>query len=271
MKGCNFLWVVVGAAALCCGAPEAGAVIVYNSNGFEPPSIIPGDIEGQDATNGPWQRSGNNASTGLVQVAVKQAGLQALQATRAPTADGDARWGVFKPIANATKVTVSFDMNVQRSTLPAGSFGPFVGVEGYDELNNAPLLAGSVGVDATTGDVLYQEAGTGVLVETGTLAAFNTWNNYKLVLDYTTDRYSIFFNGNLLASSGFVDSGINDFTDAPVAVLAAGGDLLSLSAAGTGFFDNYTIEHEIPEPGCVLLGLIPMLMLGRATSRRRSA
>jgi hypothetical protein len=270
MKGRNFWWVVVvGALVLGGGVREARAVIVYNSNGFEPPSIVSGDIEGQDVANGPWQKSGNNASTGLVQIAVKQAGLQALAASRAPTAGGDARWGVSKPIPGATRVIISFDMNVQPSALPAGSFGPFIGVEAYDELNNAPLLAGSLGVDATTGDVLYQEAGTGFLVETGALAAFGTWNSYKLVLDYTADRYSIFFNGNLLATSGFVDGGINDFTDAPVAVLAAGGDALSLSAAGTGFFDNYTIEHEIPEPGSALLGLIPMVML--ATSRRRGA
>jgi hypothetical protein len=157
-------------------------------------------------------------------------------------------------------------MRVQQST--TAGFGPYAAVEVYDELDNAPLLAGSLGVDAKTGDVLFQEAGSGFLLETGQTVAFNTWNQFRMVLDYTNDRYTVFLNGTPIGSQGFVDGGIDDFTDADIAILAAGGDPASLSAAGTAFVDNYVVQYEVPEPSSVAFLLIPFAMLGRATARR---
>ena len=87
---------------------------------------------------------------------------------------------------------------------PAGvnngnQFGPFFGVEAYDDSGNAVGLLGSLGVDATTGDVLYQAAGTGFLTETGKLINFGQWNRFQIKLDYSTHMYTTYLNGATLA------------------------------------------------------------------------
>jgi hypothetical protein len=256
--------------AVSCGVagPAAGDV-VYNSGGFEPPLFVPGDLTNQDPLNGPWQKSGINSSTAVVQISNTQSGVQAVQVTRAANANGDARWAVVKPVANAVLVAVDWDMNVQQSTITSG-FGPFIGVEAYDGLDNPPALAGSMGVDAATGDVLYQATGSGVLTETGTTVPFNSWNHYRLLLDYANDKYSVFLNGSLLATQDFVDPGIDDFTDAPIALLAAAGDPISLAAGGTAYVDNYTIQHVVPEPTLAWV-VFSAGIFCRTTARRRAA
>jgi hypothetical protein len=256
------------------GAVEtASAATFYDSSGFESPLFVPGDVTGQDLLNGPWQKSGVNASTATVQVAVKQGGLQAVQVTRAANANADARWGVLKPHANVTTpVAIDWDMNVAQSSVPNGSFGPFFGVEAYDSLDNpSPLLAGSLGVDAQTGEVLFQQSGTGFIEAVPNFTVpFDQWNHYRMLLDYQSGSYSIFVNGALKATEGFVDSGIADFTDAPIAALAASGDPASLSAAGTAYVDNYVIS-EVPEPGLAWVGLLGLAFLkrdSRSTNKR---
>jgi hypothetical protein len=91
-----------------------------------------------------------------------------------------------------------------------------------------------------------------------------------MLLDYQSGSYSIFVNGALKATEGFVDSGIADFTDAPIAALAASGDPASLSAAGTAYVDNYVIS-EVPEPGLAWVGLLGLAFLkrdSRSTNKR---
>ena len=261
MPGRRWLGLVgLGFVALGAWPVVSSGVVLYDSLGFEPPRFIPGEVTGQDPLNGPWEKSGTNTSSALVQALTVQSGAQALQVTRQGTETGDARWTVFKEVPAPQSVTVDWHMRVQQSGTTG--FGPYAAVEVYDELGNAPLLAGSLGVDSRTGDVLFQEAGTGFLLETGTVVAFDQWNQFRMVLDYTNDRYSVFLNGNLLGTQGFVDAGIDDFTDADIATLAA---------SGTAFFDNYSVQYEVPEPSSVLFLLIPFGMLGRATARRRRA
>jgi hypothetical protein len=201
---------------------------------------------------------------------VKQAGQKAVQVVRQASASGDVRFAVVKPIANVSSpITVDWDMNYTQSAVPTGSFGPFFGVEVYDGLNNAPLLAGSLGVDSKTGEVLYQETGDGAFVVTPLVLAPGTWNHFKISLDYTAKTYSIFVNGNLQATEPFVDPGIADFTDAPMSGLAAGGDAASLAAGGTAYFDNYVL-NGVPEPGVAGLGLLGVALSLRRGQNRRS-
>ena len=154
--------------------------------------------------------------------------------------------------------------------VPGTSFGPFFGVEAYDDdgVGNSNGLIGSLGVDATTGDVLYQAAGTGVLVESGSTVAFNEWNQFRIDIDFLLNQYTIGLNGVDLLTEGFVDgAGLDQFTDAPLATFAAAPDAISQATGGSAYFDNYrVVQGKIPEPTTLVLG---MLALAAAQGLRR--
>jgi len=248
--------------ALAAASAVAAPSPAYDSGGFEAPRFVAGSpLEGQDP-QGPWLKSGTGA-TATVQTATVFTGSQAVRVDRT---SGDTRWSVLRAAPVANQAIIDWDMNVTQST-HAGDFGPFFGVEAYDALDNPPLLAGSAGVDAKTGDVLYQAATTGIFTETGTKATFGQWNHFRLLLDYSTDRYSVFFNGTAVASNiGFVDPGVDDFTDAPISALAAAVE--PPIETGTAYFDNYTL---IPEPASLgLMGAVAVVgLLGRRSQARR--
>lgn len=196
------------------------------------------------------------AGASLAQSALAQVpnvGSQWVELSR-PATD-DARYAVIKPVVLPTAtISVEWDLNYKVSNLGNTAFGPYFAVEANDALDNANnfvLVAGSAGVDANTKEFLYQAAGTGFLTpvadatnaETGTVQLLpGVWNHFKMDLNYGTKQYSVFLNNSAtpIVTSGFVD-GANDFTDADLAALAAGGDPLSLNATGTALFDNYKV------------------------------
>jgi hypothetical protein len=128
------------------------------------------------------------------------------------------------------------------------------------------LLIGSVTIDARTGDVLFQEAGTGFLVEAGTILSRGTFHHLTLTANFSNKTYSLFANGALLRTEGFVDNAAARFTDAPLSTFAATGVSLT-TATGTAYFDNYTIV-TVPEP--VSAGLFCAGAVCLATRRRRA-
>jgi hypothetical protein len=257
-----FVAVAIGCFGLVRPAPAAQ---VFDSNGFEAPRYIPGDLAGQD-TAGPWLKDAGTA-TALVQSTVKQSGAQAVQLNRPASAAGDTRFGVLKPLtptAPLTTLRVNWDMNVTQANTPNVDFGPFFGVEGYDSFGTTPpKLIGSLGVDATTGEVLMQETGSGFFIPTGAVVPFGQWNHFTLEMNYVSRTYQAFVNG---VASGtpepFVDAGIVGFTDAPISTLAAQ-DGPGLLAPGTAYYDNYNIEI-VPEPSTVaIIGLASLGLLRR--------
>jgi hypothetical protein len=271
----------VGLAALLF-ASESRAQVIVDAGGFEAAAgystTFDGDgkLEGQvPATfNGTWLRtSGPALSTATVQSGLVKSGTQAVQVDRA--ANSDDRWAVpvvGYPSTGVDTICICWDMLVRGPAGTVGTdFGPFFGVEAYDD-NNAGQgvgLIGSLGVDATTGDVLYQAADTGVFKESGEKVEFGEWNRFNLFLDYSTKTYSIYFNNSLVATEGFVDEnnipgGLIDFTDADIAALAASANSQGLT--GTAFFDNFTV-HEgvpcgVPEPTTALMVLAGLVCAG---------
>jgi hypothetical protein len=268
---------------------------IVNAGGFELPFTtvfggtgqLEGQVnppgEGQILAPGQWQRTPGGTSTAVVQSTVfaPGGGTQAARVNRA--ANNDVRWAVqvdhlgypdfpnpFPPEPAQPLICISWDMRVEHTTGAAGTFGPFLGVEAYGSLAAAPGLLGSLGVDATTGDVLYQASGTGVLTETGSVVSFGQWNHYAIELDYSTDQYTVFLNFAELGTFGFVDAGLNTFSDADISALAAAGDPGSQALAGTAYFDNFLVREGpcvIPEPATWALAAFAILALAFAYRR----
>jgi hypothetical protein len=222
---------------------SASAQTVYDSAGFEAPRFNLGELEGQDAANGPWF-SDAVTSTGVVTNTVASDGSQSVRLDRAP--NDDSRWLISKPIVGLRDLLViEADIRTAFSDVSENAYGPIFAIEAYDAFNNVGTeikLAGMVGMDAATGELLYQEEGTGYLAPTGDILDADTWYNLRLELDYGTDTYSIFLDGVRKATVGFVDPGIDDFTDADLSAIAGAGDAESLAATGTGWFDNFSIK-----------------------------
>jgi len=264
------------AAAVALVTSSASAVVVYDSGGFEAPRFTTGlTLQGQDiAPNGPWLKD-PGTSSGVVSTTNPQSGSQAVTITRLAQSGADARWAVNKPLIPSSPflnvVETDVDMRVQQATYsgtpPTNTdFGPAFGLEAYDATVPAtPKLIGSLTVDATTGDVLYQQAGTGVLVETGTTVSLGAYHHFKLSVDFGTGKYLSYVDNVLVHTESFVDASAVAFTDASIGTFAASASS-NLTATGTSYFDNFTI-NQIPEPSTV--GVVGMGLAGLLGRRRR--
>jgi hypothetical protein len=162
----------------------------------------------------------------------------------------DNRWTV--PLGNAFPshrfMLVDWDMRVI-GTGDQNVLGPFFGVEAYDEAGTGGLgLLGTLGVDATTGDVVYQAPVTGALTDTGKTVVLDEWNSFGMVFDFMTDQYSTYLNGERVTMTAFVDAnlGLNHFTDADISALAAFNDSASINQTGTAYFDNFRVLDGVP-------------------------
>ncbi len=261
---------------LAAGSVSAASFTLVDGEGFEAPDYSQAILEGQFAStfegfgSAAWVQSPvGGTSTAVVQDSVVASGSQAVQVDRA--ANSDDRWAV--PITGAPAlplVCIEWDMLVEEATGPQ-DFGPFFGIEAYDDDATSILRVGSLGVDASTGDVLLTDRPTG-LVETGATVDFGVWNSFRMVLDYSTDTYYSFVNDILIATEDFESLGADQFTDADIAAIAASGDAASQAATGTAYFDNYLVFEtddfsKIPEPTTLAISLASLAFA--AVSRRR--
>lgn len=260
-------------------AAQAASFTLVDGEGFEAPEYSLAILEGQFAStfNGfgsaAWVQSPvGGTSTAVVQDSVVASGSQAVQVDRA--ANSDDRWAV--PITGAPAerfVCIEWDMRVEDAG-SAQPFGPFFGMEAYDDDATSILRVGSLGVDASTGDVLYTLRDDGILpgflVETGATVDFGVWNSFRMILDYQEDTYYGYVNDILVITTPFEQDGADQFTDADMTAIAASFDPASQAAVGTAYFDNYfvfeTDMNKIPEPTTMALALLTLA--GIAPSRR---
>ncbi len=230
---------VAAGVGLTAGTSEA--IVLVDSAGFESPTFTTGTLDGQQQ----WLNAGSGGSTAVVQSSVVKSGSQALQVDR--TALSDRFWAkLIAPPPSGRYVSIEWDMLVN-ATGAATGFGPFFGVNVFDDTIAPIATLAAFGVDATTGDVLIQEGGSGVLITTSAFATNGEWDRFRLELDFGSDTYNAYFNGTLIATTGFVDGqlGIDRLTDADIVAFAAGGDAASQSQVGTAYFDNFIVRDGL--------------------------
>ena len=265
MRKSNFLWaVLVGVAAGgYSGGARAATTILYDSGGFESPRFstsfvnpsdptVVGDLRGQDAAVRVWEQAGvaggAAAGTAVVQTGVVQSGLQAVQVTRT---SNDERWApsfAASPIVPGNGIiAVDWDMRVTQTTVDLTKFGPFFGIESY---GGAVSRLGGLGVDATTGEVLFEDPvnGFSTTADDATVA-FGQFNHFTLDYDFSSHTYSVSLNGVVKASGiGFLDGPVNTFTDADIAALVAAPAAFA-NDSGVAYFDNYVVSLITPDGG----------------------
>jgi hypothetical protein len=276
---------VMALAVAAAAVSSASAAVIVDSHGFETPFFTTtfnstGQLEGQTPAtfNGTWLRTkGAGLGTANVQNTVVDDGSQAVVVHR--FAGSDDRWGIPVDGYPAERyVCIEWSMRVEQTVGGPNTFGPFFGMEAYDDDAATIGLLGSLGVDASNGEVLYQQQNTGFLTAAGPTVAFGTWHDYDVELDYALHRYRFFLDGTLIGTEGFVDQnnivgGLNEFTDANISAIAAAGDPNSQAATGTAFFDNFRVlesslpcDFVVPEPTAAALALVGCL--GLAMRRR---
>jgi hypothetical protein len=164
-------------------------------------------------------------------------------------------------------------MYVEQTVAPMGIFGPFFGMEAYDDsAGTQPSLIASLGVDAVTGELLIQQAATGALIAPGPVVNFRQWNRFHVQLDFQTETYLYALNQVTFGPAGFVDGGgtpggLVGFTDATISAIAAAGDPDSAALTGTAYFDNFMVADGpcLPEPETELWAFVA----GSLATRRR--
>lgn len=223
--------------AASIAAAHCEAAVVVNSAGFEPTAYNTGTLEGQQG----WFNAGSGGATAVVQTTVVKSGTQAVKLTR--TAQSNRYFGRFinsPPVGRY--MSIDWDMRFE-ATGSTGVFGPFLGVNGFYESSGGAIgFVAGFGVDVTTRELLYQQGGTGNFVA-GPVVPANTWAHYRIDFDFGTDTYRSYYNGTLIATTGFVDAhlGIDRLTDVDMVALPAAGDSGSQAQTGVAYFDNLIV------------------------------
>jgi hypothetical protein len=223
--------------------------------GFEPPgyttsggTLNNGVLQGQSGWL--WDGTGldpNLHSTAVVQNSIFKTGSQALLVTR--NANSNRHWAMPKTgLPTQRFIAIDWDMRVAEAPASTG-LGPFFGVDSNDRASGTARVLGSLGVDATTGEVLYQQTQTGFFATTPATVLFDEWNHFRLVLDFATDSYLGFVNGEHVISSQFVDDTatqeLNTFSDADIWTVAAAGDPVSQALTGSAVYDNFLVRDGL--------------------------
>lgn len=226
-------------------APTRAATSILDAQGFETYSV--GALQGQFAGGRPWLTVGSGVGTAAVANAVGVDGSKGVRVDRG--ARSDDWWAVSysgNGLPTSRYVLVDWDMQVNATGAGGNIQGPFMGVETYDD-TSIPKLLGSLGVDATTRDVLYVDPVSGNLTETG-LTLDTGWHHFQIRLDYLSDLYSTSVdNVSLLAQPvAFADGASSTISDADIAAVAAGADSASQRQTATAFFDNFKVRQIAP-------------------------
>ncbi len=219
---------------------QAEGAVVVSSGGFEPTAYSAGPLEGQQS----WFNSGSGGTTAVVQTEIVKSGLQAVKLTRASNSNRYFGRFVDSP-PTGRYLSVDWDMRYE-ATGSLTSLGPFFGVQSFFEKPGAVGFVAGFGVDATSRELLYQQGGSGAFLA-GPVVPADTWAHYRIDFDFGTDTYRSYYNGQLIATTGFVDAylDIDRITDIDMVAVPAAGDSGSVTQTGVAYFDNFVVRDGI--------------------------
>lgn len=275
----NMRVVLYAAAAMLmsegtAAAAPAGSTVLYESDGFSG-FTVDAALAGQDG----WVDTGGANTTAVVVDDAPGAAGNAVEVFRAANEVGN--WyvpNITPPAGSGDVVVVEWNQYVQ-GTGVSFPYGPFFGIEMYND--DAPDLTrlAALYVDASDGSLWSLDSNDGTTTSAGSSVALNQWNPFKIELDFgaTSDHVSIYANNNLVYTDDFSDfhSGDGDydfstFTDATIRTLQGNADVDSEAQTGTAYFDDYMV-YAVPEPATATMLAGMVLVLMRQRRRRDTA
>lgn len=273
-----FALFVLGAGILASPAARAVVINFESSSGYATGNLIG---QTQTGTGHAWRgASGDNAS--VLRVTSDGNGGQYLKSYNVVTAVGGPNF-IFDTTSADLGGTVSAPFNNQSSrvafdfsfryddTLAASSSA---GVRFYVGSTSAPAMTLEF---LTNGQINYNNGTTNYKVQTAGATTFTattgTWINVSGLVDYSTQRYSIFFNGVEQIGGSSIGGGLsfrNVNATGQSAVL-----LLRDLASGTSNFVGYSLDNitlaMVPEPSSYAFcsGALALSFVGLRRRRRR--
>jgi hypothetical protein len=227
MKSFTGLTFVIALFSIC---GFLNAETIYQT-GFEKPTYSTGGLSGHNG----WTSTGG--SIGVVEKTFAYSGSQAV------LYDTSARAGQYDDIYNFSYNSIN-NPN-QLVTLSVEAY--FTG-----DSNEIWEALGPDSSNGFMGQIQVQDGyATFGLADTNIGAVpvtFNSWNQYSMVFDYSTDTEAAYINGILIGSSSFVAPGSTDLTDNWIGYSYKYG-----KASDSGYFDDLsitatTVPAPVPEP-----------------------
>lgn len=219
------------------------------ARGFEAPPFNPGNVVSQDS----WIAPSLTTTSAVVETGTGKGGGQSLRVNKGALNNGF--WTRNPGTVSGVGITytpnryVTIDWDHFRTVRPVTTGdAPVFGVQSYSNLQGGFTQHSGVVVDATTGNVFVQTAASGgALVESGQSVAANTWNHFRIQLDFISDTYEAFLNGTrILTNAGFIDGPQTVYSHANIVALAAFGDFDSQNNTGFANIDNFIVRDGLP-------------------------
>ena len=261
---------MLGLTAVVASPVHAGSIPLYTT-GFEPPTFVPGPLEGQD---GWFAFEGLSKDAATVSTQSPKSGAQSVRIDGAALQPflGSAFVGSylrnvsFDPIGNGLPIVkLSADINV----LGLGeSCVTGLSLDGMDILVPGAVAAfGFVGLNIAAGSstgspIIQNQDGTAIV--SSTLYNFGEWANVTALFDFANEIVRGVFNGELIGDVPFSSAVGTQIT--AVEMFMAGPQPPNLTAQ----FDNLSVT-AVPEPGTLTLlstGVLGFLRYARCRRKR---